>query len=82
VVEDLDGYWEYLIHPAHYRAEMEGIGHIQRFESFDITDSDDPEISAKIAALQARNYAEHPELAELVAKAASFTVPADENGQR
>ena len=25
VVEDLDGYWAYLTHPAHVRSEMEGI---------------------------------------------------------
>jgi hypothetical protein len=75
VVDDLDGYWEYLTHPAHVRSEMEGIAFLYKFEAIDVTDSDDPEISDKIAQLQARNYAEHPELAALVAQQASFTCP-------
>jgi Stress responsive A/B Barrel Domain len=31
VVEDLDGYWAYLTHPAHVRSEMEGIPLIEKF---------------------------------------------------
>ena len=34
-----------------------------------------PELGAKIAALQARHQQEHPEIAALIAQAASFTVP-------
>jgi len=75
VLEDLDGYWEYLTHPAHVHSEMKGIPLLARFEAFDITDSNDPEIGDKIAALQRRNFAEHPEVAALVAQAASFRVP-------
>src|SRR5215469_17755424 len=75
VVDDLDGYWEYLTHPAHVRSEMKGIPLLVRFEAFDITDSNDPEIGDKIAALQRRNFAEHPEVAALVAQAPAFRVP-------
>ena len=75
VVEDLDGYWAYLTHPAHVRSEMEGIPLVEKFAAIDVSDSDDPELGAKIAALQARNFAEHSEMAALVAQAASFTVP-------
>jgi len=75
VLEDLDGYWEYLTHPAHLRSEMKGIPLLLRFEAFDITDSNDPEIGDKLAALQRRNYAEHPEVAALVAQMPSFRVP-------
>jgi dienelactone hydrolase len=75
VVEDLDGYWAYLTHPAHVRSEREGIPLIEKFVAIDVSDSDDPELGEKIAALQARNYQEHPEMAALVAQAASFTVP-------
>lgn len=82
VVEDLDGYWEYLTHPAHVHSEMSGMELIDRFEAFDVTDSDDPEIGDKIAGLQARNYEEHPELAGLVAQVPSFTVPDGEGSQR
>ena len=75
VVEDLDGYWAYLTHPAHVRSELEGIPLIEKFAAIDVSDSDDPGLGEKIAALQARNYQEHPEVAAMVAQAASFTVP-------
>jgi hypothetical protein len=75
VVEDLDGYWAYLTHPAHVHSEMEGIPLLEKFAAIDVSDSGDPELGEKIAALQARNYQEHPEMAALVAQAASFTVP-------
>lgn len=75
VLDGLDGYYEYLSHPAHLRLELEGIGYLARFEAFDITDSVDPEIKAKIEQVQARHFAEHPEMAALVAQAASFTRP-------
>jgi hypothetical protein len=42
VVEDLDGYWAYLTHPAHVGQEMEGIPLIEKFAAIDVTDSDDP----------------------------------------
>src|ERR1039458_5793077 len=42
VLEDLDGYWEYLTHPAHVRSEMNGMELIDRFEALAITNSDDP----------------------------------------
>ena len=75
VVEDLDGYWAYLTHPAHVRQEMEGIPLIEKFAAIDVTDSDDPKIGEKIAALQARHLRESPELAAREAQAPSFTVP-------
>jgi hypothetical protein len=75
VVEDLDGYWAYLTHPAHVRQELGGIPLIEKFVAFDVTDSDDPEIGEKIAALQARHLQESPELAAREAEAPSFAVP-------
>ncbi|MGH3401073.1 MAG: Dabb family protein [Streptosporangiaceae bacterium] len=75
VVEDLDGYSAYLNHPAHVREELRGIPNLEKFAAIDVSDSDDPELSEKIAALQARHLQEHPEIAALVAQAASFTVP-------
>ena len=75
VFEDLDGYWAYLTHPAHVRAELEGTPLIEKFAAIDVTDSDDPQIGEKIAALQARNLQEHPDVAAVIAQAASFTVP-------
>ena len=75
VFEDLDSYWAYLEFPAHVREELWGIPHLEKFAAIDVSDSDDPELGAKIAALQARNFQEHPEMAALAAQAASFTVP-------
>ena len=48
---------------------------LEKFAAIDVSDSDDPELGAKIAALQARHQQEHPEIATLIAQAASFTVP-------
>jgi hypothetical protein len=79
VVEDLDGYWAYLTSPAHVRVELEGTPLLEKFAAVDVSDSDDPELGAKIAALQARNFAEHPDVAAVIAQATSFTVP-DGNG--
>ena len=75
VLDDLDGYWTYLTHRAHVHSEMKGIPLLVRFEGFDITHSHDPEIGAKMAGLQRRNFAEHPEVAALVAQAPAFRVP-------
>jgi hypothetical protein len=75
VVEDLDGYWAYLSHPAHVRSEMTGIPLLEKFAAIDVSDSDDPELGEKIAALHARNFQEHPDVAAVIAQAASFTVP-------
>ena len=75
VVEDLDGYWAYLTHPVHVRSELEGIPLLEKFAAIDVSDSDDPDLGEKIAALQARNFQEYPEVAAAAAAAASFTVP-------
>jgi hypothetical protein len=75
VVEDLDGYWAYLTSPAHVRAELEGTPLIEKFAAVDVSDSNDPELEKKIAALQARNFQEHPDVAAESAQAPSFTVP-------
>ena len=75
VLEDLDGYWTYLTSPAHVREELEGTPLIEKFAAVDVSDSDDPELGKKIAALQARNLEEHPDVAAVIAQAASFTMP-------
>jgi hypothetical protein len=75
VLEDLDGYWQYLEHPVHLREELEGVPVLEKFAAIDVSDSDDPDLGEKIAQLQARHMEAHPDLAELVAQASSFTVP-------
>lgn len=68
VIEDLDGYWEYLTHPAHARTDLIGMPLVEKFDSYDITDDDDPEMGAKIADLHRRRYENDPVLAALVGK--------------
>jgi hypothetical protein len=75
VFEDLDGYLAYLNHPVHVREELEAIALLEKFAAIDVSDSDDPELGEKIAAVQARHLQEHPDVAALIAQAASFTVP-------
>jgi len=75
VVEDLDGYWKYLEHPVHVNEELTGVELLERFQVIDITDSDDPDIGEEIAKLQVCHMEEHPDIAALIAKAPSFTVP-------
>jgi len=77
VLENLDGFWEYLVHPVHFESEKWGFPFVERFEAFDTTDSDDPDYGQKIAALQTRSYQENPELAALVSQVASFEAAGD-----
>jgi hypothetical protein len=42
------------------REALEGTPLLEKFAALDVSDSDDPELGKKIAALQARNYQEHP----------------------
>src|SRR5215472_11439175 len=50
-------------------------GAVYVFADLDFSDSDDPQLGEKIAAVQARHLQEHPDVAALIAQAASFTVP-------
>ncbi|MER7877162.1 Dabb family protein [Streptomyces solisilvae] len=72
-LEDVDAYREYLTHPAHVKTERIGIPLMEKFETFDISDTPGPELGAKIAELQKRNYEADPELAKLVSGLASHT---------
>ncbi|KAA8882063.1 Dabb family protein [Nocardia colli] len=67
VLDDLDGYWEYLVHPAHLHTDHIGLPLVDKFVSFDIADDPDPELGAKIAALHQRRYDNYPEVTQLVA---------------
>jgi hypothetical protein len=66
VLEDLDGYWEYLVHPAHLNTDRVGLPLVEKFVSFDISDDADPELGAKIAALHKRRYDTMPDINNLV----------------
>ncbi|HEX7309241.1 Dabb family protein [Lentzea sp.] len=73
VIEDLDGYWEYLVHPAHRNTDLIGLPLADRFVSFDITDDEDPEMGAKIAALHQKRYDNDPELTRLVSNLGEYS---------
>lgn len=66
VIEDLDGYWEYLIHPAHLNTDRVGLPLVEKFVSFDISDDEDPDLGTKIAALHKRRYDTMPDINKLV----------------
>lgn len=73
LLEDLDGYWEYLMAPSHAHTDRIGLPLLESFVSYDTTDSDDPDIARKIADLHARRYAGDPALTKLVADLPSYT---------
>ncbi|GAB7040352.1 MULTISPECIES: Dabb family protein [Catenuloplanes] len=66
MIEDLDGYWEYLVHPAHAHTDRVGLPLVERIETYDVSDDEDPEFGPKIAELHRRRYEQDPELAALV----------------
>jgi hypothetical protein len=74
-LDDLDGYREYLNHPAHMASEVAGFTLIESLETFDITDDLDPEFPAKVAEIQRLHYAANPELAERLAGLGSHSGP-------
>ncbi|GAA4545480.1 Dabb family protein [Amycolatopsis samaneae] len=65
-LEDLDGYWEYLVHPAHLHTDRVGLPLVEKFMSFDITDDEDPRMAEKIAELHQRRYDTMPDITALV----------------
>ncbi|MEX5636975.1 Dabb family protein [Parafrankia sp. FMc2] len=73
VIEDLDGYWQYLKHPAHRHTDEIGLPLTATFVSFDVTDDPDPRIAEKIADLHRRRYEEDPALTKLVSDLASYS---------
>ncbi|EYT82071.1 stress responsive protein [Streptomyces sp. Tu 6176] len=73
VLEDLDGYWEYLMAPSHAHTDRIGLPLLETFVSYDTTDSDDPDIARKIAELHERRYAGDQVLTKLVADLPSYS---------
>lgn len=73
VLEDLDGYWEYLIHPAHLNTDRVGLPLVDKFMSFDITDDLDPDLGARIAELHKRRYDTMPDINKLVADLGEYS---------
>lgn len=72
-IDDLDGYWEYLIHPAHANTDRVGLPLVDKFMSYDITDDLDPDLEAKINELHQRRYDNDAELTQLVSDLGEYT---------
>lgn len=75
VLEDLDGYREYLDHPAHLETERLGLHLMESLETFDITDDLDPEFPVRVAEIQRQHYAANPELTSLMSALGSHSGP-------
>lgn len=73
VLEDLEGYEEFMNHPAHLEMDRVGLPLVDKFVSFDITDDPDPEVGAKIAEIHRRRFDTVPDIADLVAGLNSYT---------
>ncbi|MFF1820771.1 Dabb family protein [Kribbella sp. NPDC058245] len=80
VIEDLEGYWEYLVHPAHLNTDRVGLPLVDKFMSFDISDDPDPELGAKIEALHRRRYETMPDISRLVADLGEYVGTAAPGG--
>jgi len=72
-IEDLDGYEEYMNHPAHLHTDRIGLPLVDNFASFDITDDPDPEVGERIAGIHRRRFAGMPDIAELVSGLGEYT---------
>jgi hypothetical protein len=73
VIEDLAGYWEYLVHPAHLNTDRVGLPLVDKFMSFDITDDEDPRMAEKIAELHQRRYESMPDITKLVSDLGEYS---------
>ncbi|MGW4826223.1 Dabb family protein [Amycolatopsis japonica] len=73
VLEDIEGYEQYMNHPADLAMDRAGLPLIDRFVSYDVTDDPDPEIGAKIADVHRRRFEDVPDVAELVAGLGEYT---------
>ncbi|MDP9793618.1 hypothetical protein J2S43_002130 [Catenuloplanes nepalensis] len=72
-VEDLDGLFAYLTHPATYRTDQLGLSLVERLEIFDVSDDDDPELNTKIEELHRRRNELNPEVAGMLAEVPAYT---------
>lgn len=72
VFDDLDGMFEFLIHPATLRTDLIGLELIENMQIFDISDDDDPALSDRIADLHRRRNELSPEVSGLLADVPTY----------
>lgn len=73
VFDDLDGYEEYMNHPAHLNTDRVGLPLVDKFASWDVSDDPDPELAEKIADIHRRRFENLPDIAELVSGIGEYT---------
>ena len=73
MLENLEGYEEYMNHPAHLHTDRIGLPLVDKFVSFDITDDPDPDQGTKISEIHQRRYDTTPDIAELVSNLGEYT---------
>ena len=72
VLDDLEGLFEYLTHPATYATDAIGLELVERLDIFDISDDDDPELGAKIEELHRRRNEDNPTIVDLLGEVPEF----------
>jgi hypothetical protein len=63
---DLETLERYMYEPVHREADFIVHPHMDKFDAFDISDDDDPDLKTKIMDIQRRRIASDPELAKLL----------------
>ncbi|HLS50066.1 MAG TPA: MFS transporter [Actinomycetaceae bacterium] len=69
----LEEYEEMMNHPAHLAIDRYGLPLVDKFVSFDVTDSPDPAVAEEIEAIHRRRFEAHPDIAELVARVPEYS---------
>jgi Stress responsive A/B Barrel Domain len=72
IVNDIEGYREYMNSPIHRRSDELGLPITDKFVSMDITDDADPAIGEKIAEIHRTRFENDPALAALVQNLTSY----------
>jgi Stress responsive A/B Barrel Domain len=63
---DLETLEKYMYEPVHREADFIVHPHTDKFDAFDVSDGDEPDLAAKILDIQLRRLAADPELAALL----------------
>jgi len=63
---DLEAFHRYIHEPVHREADFIVHPHVTNFDAFDISDEDNPDLSAEIADIQQRRLAADRELTSLI----------------
>ncbi|MTD52903.1 Dabb family protein [Amycolatopsis pithecellobii] len=65
-LKDIEGYKEFVMHPAGRETDLVGLPLVQNIVSMDLTDDPDPEIAEKIHEIHRVRFERDPDVLELV----------------